>query len=56
MRVVETFKIIMRSWGGTEETLYESLTYDQAFAICEAKGWVEDTGYIWDLIIEPMAD
>ena len=51
---MKTYKIVMRSWGGTRRDMYTGLTEKEAFDICESYNWVAspDGGYIWDLEIE----
>lgn len=53
---MKMYKIMIKSWGGTRETLLESMTYGEALEFCEANDWVMcfDGGYVWDLIIEEM--
>ena len=48
------YKVVMRSWGGTEKDMLTELSYQEAYAICEYYGWEIDNGYIWDLVIDEM--
>lgn len=55
---MKTYKIIMYSMGGTEETMYSGLPEEEAIRICEDYGWQvsPDGGYVWDLDIEEDDD
>ena len=48
------YKIVMKSWGGTQQDMYTGLSYANAVDICEDYGWevAPDGGYVWDLEIE----
>lgn len=48
------FRVVMKSWGGTKETLFDGLSEDDAVEICDFYNWEysPDGGYVWDLEIE----
>lgn len=48
-----TYKVTMNSWGGVKKDLMTGLSYEDAYDFCEYNDWQYDTGYIWDLEIEP---
>ena len=53
---VPSYKIVMKSWGGTKKDMYTDLTEEEAIEICEGYGWevAPDGGYVWDLEVEEM--
>ena len=53
---MKKYKVVMKSWGGTERDMYTNLTYAEALEICDSYGWEfsYDDGYVWDLAIEEV--
>ena len=47
-----TYRVMIVSWGGTEKTYLNGLTYQEARQFCEHHDWQLDLGYIWDLDIK----
>ena len=50
----QTFKLVLKSWGGVKHDFMTGLTMEKAEEIAESYNWQwsEDGGYIWDIWIE----
>ena len=48
----KSYRIVMKSEGGTKRTMYTGLDEETAYDICRDYGWKVDFGYVWQLEIE----